>query len=37
MLTYDDTEEVRSFADEFHLPFKRVPMKTTHHLQKTNS
>ena len=34
MLTYDDTEEVRGLADRFNLPYKTIPMKTTHHLKK---
>ncbi|MEQ1745344.1 MAG: DNA adenine methylase [Saprospiraceae bacterium] len=34
MLTYDDTEEVRAWADKYKLPYRTVPMKTTHHLEK---
>jgi DNA adenine methylase len=34
MLTYDDTPEVRKLAERFNLPFKTIPMKTTHHLEK---
>lgn len=34
MMTYDDTPEVRGWADKFDLPFKSIPMKTTHHLEK---
>ena len=35
MLTYDNTEEIRNLADANHLPYKTIPMKTTHHLEKT--
>ncbi|MDR1879813.1 MAG: DNA adenine methylase [Tannerellaceae bacterium] len=34
MLTYDHTEEIRQLADKYSLPYKTVPMKTTHHLEK---
>ncbi|MBL7778793.1 MAG: DNA adenine methylase [Chitinophagales bacterium] len=34
MLTYDDTEEIRAFADKYHLAYRTIPMKTTHHLEK---
>ncbi|MBC3540679.1 DNA adenine methylase [Rufibacter sp. H-1] len=34
MLTYDDTPEIRGLADRFGLPYKIIPMKTTHHLEK---
>ena len=34
MLTYDDTEEIRSFAKKYNLQFRTLPMKTTHHLKK---
>ncbi|MFN0013284.1 MAG: DNA adenine methylase [Saprospiraceae bacterium] len=34
MLTYDDTEEVRFWAEKYRLPCRTVPMKTTHHLEK---
>jgi DNA adenine methylase len=34
MLTYDDTEEIRELALKYKLPFKTIPMKTTHHLLK---
>ncbi|MEX2564581.1 MAG: DNA adenine methylase [Cyclobacteriaceae bacterium] len=34
MLTYDDTEDIRSLADKYSLKFRKIPMKTTHHLQK---
>lgn len=34
LLTYDDTEEIRSLAVSFGLKFKTIPMKTTHHLKK---
>lgn len=34
MLTYDDTEEIRKLAAKYSLDSKRIPMKTTHHLEK---
>lgn len=34
LLTYDDAEEIRSIADEFHLPYKTIPMQTTHLITK---
>lgn len=34
MLTYDDTEEIRALADKYHLAYRTIPMKTTHHLEK---
>ena len=34
MLTYDDTEEIKQLAIKYHLQFKTIPMKTTHHLKK---
>lgn len=34
MLTYDDTSEIRQLADKFHLDYRTIPMKTTHHLEK---
>lgn len=34
MLTYDDTEEIRTLADKYGLQLRTIPMKTTHHLQK---
>lgn len=34
MLTYDDTEEIRTLANNYHFPFRTIPMKTTHHLEK---
>lgn len=34
MLTYDDTPEICRLAEKYELNFKRIPMKTTHHLQK---
>lgn len=34
MLTYDDTEEIRTLANKYHLAFRTIPMKTTHHLEK---
>ncbi len=34
LLTYDDTDEIRSLADKYNLVYKTIPMKTTHHIQK---
>lgn len=34
MMTYDDTAEVRLLAEKFGLPYRSIPMKTTHHLKK---
>lgn len=34
LMTYDDTEEVRHWANKYNLEYKTVPMKTTHHLEK---
>ena len=34
MLTYDDTEEIRTLADTYNLDYRTIPMKTTHHIQK---
>lgn len=34
LLTYDDTPEVRSWAEEFNLPFITIPMQTTHLVTK---
>src|SRR3990172_2806502 len=34
LMTYDDSEEIRTLAHEFGFLYKAVPMKTTHHIQK---
>ena len=34
LLTYDDTEEVRALADSFSLPYRTIPMQTTHLITK---
>lgn len=34
MLTYDDTTEIQQLADKYHLQYRTIPMKTTHHLEK---
>ncbi|MBQ6208785.1 MAG: DNA adenine methylase [Prevotella sp.] len=34
LLTYDDTPEVRSWADSFGLPYRTIPMQTTHLVTK---
>ncbi|MDR2085616.1 MAG: DNA adenine methylase [Dysgonamonadaceae bacterium] len=35
MLTYDNTDEIQKLAELYHLPYRTIPMKTTHHLEKT--
>jgi DNA adenine methylase len=35
MLTYDNTKEVRALADKYHLAYRIIPMKTTHHVEKS--
>ena len=30
LMTYDDTDEVRSLADSYNLPYRTIPMQTTH-------
>ena len=35
MLTYDDTPEIRQLADQYHLQYRTIPMKTTLHYEKT--
>lgn len=34
LLTYDDTTEIRNFAEEFRLSYKTIPMQTTHLIKK---
>lgn len=34
MLTYDDCEKIRKLADKYHLKYRTIFMKTTHHLKK---
>ncbi|MBI2099411.1 DNA adenine methylase [Candidatus Uhrbacteria bacterium] len=34
MLTYDDSEKIRNLVHKYHLKYRMVPMKTTHHLEK---
>ena len=34
LLTYDDTREVRVFAEKFGLPYRTIPMQTTHLITK---
>ncbi len=34
LLTYDDTEEVRALANYYELPYKSIPMQTTHLIKK---
>lgn len=34
MLTYDDTDEVRAWANKYKLPYRTIPMQTTHLLKK---
>ncbi len=35
MLTYDDCEQIRKFADKYNLKYKTIPMRTTHHITKS--
>jgi DNA adenine methylase len=35
MLTYDNTAEIQKLAESYRLPYNTIPMKTTHHLKKT--
>jgi len=35
MLTYDNTIEIRRLADQYNLLYRTVPMKTTHHIEKS--
>ncbi len=35
LLTYDDAKEIRDLANQFKLKHTTVPMKTTHHLEKS--
>lgn len=34
LLTYDDADEIKELAFKYKLPFRIIPMKTTHHLKK---
>ncbi len=34
MMTYDDTPEVRSWADKYQLSYRTIPMKTRQHFEK---
>lgn len=34
LMTYDDTPEIRTLADQNNLIYRTIPMKTTHHLEK---
>ena len=34
LLTYDDTPEVRRWAEKFGLPYTTIPMQTTHLIKK---
>lgn len=34
MLTYDDTSEIRALVNAYNFDFRKIPMKTTHHIQK---
>lgn len=34
LMTYDDSEEIRTLAHEFGFLYKAIPMKTTHHIRK---
>ena len=35
LVSYDDSTEIRKLADKYNLEFRTIPMKTTHHLQKS--
>ena len=35
LMTYDDSPEIRSLAEKYSFPYEAIPMKTTHHRQKT--
>lgn len=34
MLTYDNTDEIINLAKKYNLLYKKIPMKTTHHITK---
>ena len=34
LMTYDDTTEIRAFAEKYGFQFKRISMRTTHHQKK---
>lgn len=34
LLTYDNCDEVRRWAEVFHLPYRTIPMQTTHLIKK---
>jgi DNA adenine methylase len=34
LLTFDDTPEIRQYADEQGFLYESIPMQTTHHLEK---
>jgi DNA adenine methylase len=34
MLTYDNAAEIRQLSEKYNLPYRLIPMKTTHHLRK---
>ena len=34
LLTYDDTQEIRNWAEEFGLAYMTIPMQTTHLVTK---
>ncbi len=34
LITYDDAAEIRGLAEEFKLEYRKIPMKTTHHITK---
>ena len=34
LITYDDADEITGLAEEFGLEYRRIPMKTTHHITK---
>ena len=34
LITYDDADEIRYLVSKFGFQFRKIPMKTTHHLEK---
>lgn len=34
MITYDESDEIREICEKYDLEFRKVPMKSTHHLKR---
>jgi DNA adenine methylase len=34
MITYDESDEIKTLCEKYNLEFRRVPMKSTHHLKR---